>query len=1128
MNKKWMSLNKVRYMTAMSAILISGTALLGWWTDHAALVAYLPGIANMTFNTALCFMLVALTCITPERGEQTSAAIRLSVGLFVGLFAVLSQLQGVLDLNLGIDNLLFDSRGHDLLSPYPGRMSPLTSAGFLFIGISFCLLSMHHYKPGRFASTSHAMILLVGLVGLTGIGMNVIALEVYDAHLSSISLFTAISFLLVAVATVGILKQQRQKHDLNLLLYSGIELMYKLKYPQKFVLISIVLVLPVAVLMWNEIQLAERNVVSAHMKTTGIEHIRLNVELLKAIPEHRGMVNVRFTNPDLFSQALIQKTTQIDQLLETIADLDQLHAGIISIPQAWLEITSNWASIKANQSDRLLQWRLHTEIITQIARHLREVGDESRLTFDEDPFLHNLLTAQIKEMPELLEQIGQLRGRGTGLVLHKNISRDEQLTFASMITRTDYYLEEMQRLLRSAPDSQGSKHLVRLHTTMVDKIRIFIAMVEQQFMMSRSLPLSANSALTQEDYFQQASSAIDHGYKLYSASLTYVEQRLHQRIHEYITIQRNIKLTAILLILALLFLFASFYQSVMNTIQALDKTARNMRRGDVDELAIFPASDELSDIVGSFNTIAKELMRVNSHMRAVVDYAVDGIISINCKSVIKSFNPAAEQIFGYSADEVVGKNITMLMPETYHERHLSDLQHYCETGEGRVLGQYSEMHGLRKNGDIFPLELSINSMFIDNDQMFIGMVRDLSEHREMEDQLRHAQKMEAIGELIGGVAHNFNNLLAGIVGKAYLAKQFIHKQPEKALGYINSIESISAQAGDMVKQLLTFARKDFFRDKEEMSLVMLIHEGFKTAKLGIAEDIDLSLTMTTAEVIVMCDGNHIQQVLMNLMNNARDAVAGCEEKSILVSLDVCRPDAGFFNRHCELAADDYACLRVTDSGHGMNEKTLARIFEPFYTTKGAGEGTGLGLSSAFGTITAHGGVIEVESKLDSGTIFRVYLPLFKATKIKIENNKQPDVLPSSGHETLLLVDDEPIILHAMQEVFEELGYKVITAQDGAEGLACFQLYQHEIDVIVTDVVMPKVGGVEMCQKIRCIDADIPVVFLTGYDQGNLQLQSDEMENIMIISKPVQTPELSQSIMQILKKRIPVPKANMIS
>jgi len=365
------------------------------------------------------------------------------------------------------------------------------------------------------------------------------------------------------------------------------------------------------------------------------------------------------------------------------------------------------------------------------------------------------------------------------------------------------------------------------------------------------------------------------------------------------------------------------------------------------------------------------------------------------------------------------------------------------------------------------------------------------------------------------VAHNFNNLLAGIVGKAYLAKRKSINHPE-ILTYLESIEEISTQAGEMVKQLLTFAHKDFFREEQDAPLDSLIKESFKTARLSISEDIQCNLNIMSANLMVHCDVNQVQQVLMNMMNNARDAVQDSAEKRITITLERCHPSSDFFERHENLIAGEYACLMISDTGHGMDAETVLEIFDPFYTTKGAGLGTGLGLSTAFGTITSHHGIIDVESQVDHGTTFRIYLPIVESTDTGgVEREIDQDLNHSNKHKTLLLVDDESLVLHAMKEVLQELGYDVITAKDGVQGLESFQKNQHCIDAIITDVVMPKMSGVEMSKSIREINANIPVIFMTGYDQGKVQLDKNEQKKSVIISKPAQISLISKHLETML-------------
>jgi len=485
--------------------------------------------------------------------------------------------------------------------------------------------------------------------------------------------------------------------------------------------------------------------------------------------------------------------------------------------------------------------------------------------------------------------------------------------------------------------------------------------------------------------------------------------------------------------------------------------------------------------------------------------------------LIKSFNPEAERIFSYTQDEVLEQNITMLMPEKYRERHLAGLQHYCQTQEGELIGSSTsiEVRGLKKDGSEFSMELSVNTMKIDDQQVFIGMVRDVSEHHALEKQFRQAQKMQALGVLVGGVAHNFNNLLGAIVGKAYLGKKKLEHDAQVA-PYFDSITDVAQQAGEMVKQLLAFSHKDFSQDKQAVQLDVIIEDAFVTTKLGIEESINLSLQMVDTGMVIYCDGSQIQQVVMNMVNNARDAVAESSEKRIAVNLERCCPDAHFFYKHPELTpCDEYALLSISDTGHGMNAETMENIFDPFFTSKAIGKGTGLGLSSAFGSITSHGGVIEVDSKVGSGTEFRIYLPLIDADGVSDSDNGSLQVVKSSQHELLLLVDDEQILLQSMQEVLEDLGYKVMTASNGVEGIERFKQYGKDIAIVITDVVMPEMGGVEMSREIRQINATVPIMFVTGYDHGDVKLKANEKKNTTVIPKPVQIPELSQAIRKML-------------
>lgn len=1102
------SVNKV----IMAVGSISGIASIGWLIDHAALVTLLPpDIANMTFNTALCFVLLAVVCLRLNRDHSTFCLPCKLLTLFVALIAALSLLQDIFSIRLGIDNLLFDSHAYGLTSPYPGRMSPATAVGFLLSSIA--LYSLLASKQERsFSFFSHVLILVVGMLALLGISMNIlesVAAGSYE-HFASISILTGISFLLLAIAMLAIYERKIQGE--NAILYSGIHLMYRLKYPQKFALISVIFIVPLAVLMWGKIHEGEQEVAKVQLKMSAIGSIYLAEQLFKNLAEHRGMTNVSFSNPAVFRQALLQKTTQIDQLLMESARMDQMQAK--SIPNDWAgEVTSRWDALKEKPLDQLQQWQAHTEIIDFLIRHIRDVGEESSLIFEEDPSLQNLLIMQFEVMPGLFESIGKLRGQVAGIPSNKVISTGSHLLLGTMVDQVgqvDLELETLERVTRQPMALQNLEGLRFLLATFRSQVHAFLSATEWRFHAENQ------SVLTSAKYFQMATKTIELGYALNSASMAYITGQLQKQIIASSTSQYDIKSAAVLLLLVLLFLFFSFYKSVINTIRALDETAENMRGGDIGGRVELLAKDELGSVVNSFNTIAEELTRVSTHMSAVVDHVLEGIITIDKSGMIKSFNPAAERIFGYTQDEVREQNIVMLMPEKYRARHREGLQHYYQTQQGLIIGTTSSIavRGLKKDGSEFPMELSVNIMEVDGKLVFIGMVRDVSEHHSLEKQFRQAQKMQALGVLVSGVAHNFNNLLGAIVGKAYLGKKKLQHDAQ-IVPYFDSISDIAQQAGEMVRQLLAFSHKDFSEDKKNTQLDVIIKEAFATTKLGIEESISLSLQIANTDMVVYCDGNQIQQVVMNMVNNARDAVAECAEKRIAVSLEKCKPTSSFFHRQPELVPGEYALLSISDTGHGMDAETMENIFDPFFTSKAMGQGTGLGLSSAFGSIASHGGVIEVDSVLGSGTVFQVYLPLIDTNKVNESDNTSPEIVKSSGHELLLLVDDEPLIVQAMQEVLEDLGYKVVTASNGIEGLECFKQSENKIAAVITDVVMPEMGGVDMSRGIRQIDMTVPIIFITGYDHGDVKLQDDEKKNTMVISKPVQIPELSQAIRKML-------------
>ncbi len=396
----------------------------------------------------------------------------------------------------------------------------------------------------------------------------------------------------------------------------------------------------------------------------------------------------------------------------------------------------------------------------------------------------------------------------------------------------------------------------------------------------------------------------------------------------------------------------------------------------------------------------------------------------------------------------------------------------------------------------------------------IGISRDITAIKDLEEQFQQAQKMEAIGTLVGGIAHDFNNILAAMTGNMYLAKRcMLQGDVSEAVTKVERIEGLSEKAASMIAQLLSFSRKGVVQ-MQELSMRAFVQESLQLAQVTIPENVQIKHMITDEPLLVHADPSQLQQVLMNLLNNARDAVENIPHPMVTVTLDMYEPSEKFMRKYGLNDAVNFVHLSVQDNGCGIDEKDLQHIFDPFFTTKEVDKGTGLGLSMVYGTIQSHGGMIEVESELGQGTSFHVYLPLTAPSQVQESLPIQSQTF-AVNEELILLADDETDVRETTAEVLESLGYRVLQAKDGEEALVLFAAHQTDISLVILDVVMPKLGGMALAQALREIQADIPVILMTGYDKDNVLEACDTLLQSQILTKPIHFEVLQDTISQLL-------------
>jgi len=386
--------------------------------------------------------------------------------------------------------------------------------------------------------------------------------------------------------------------------------------------------------------------------------------------------------------------------------------------------------------------------------------------------------------------------------------------------------------------------------------------------------------------------------------------------------------------------------------------------------------------------------------------------------------------------------------------------------------------------------------------------------RQSEEKFEHAQRMEAVGTLVGGIAHDFNNMLSGITANLYLVQREV--ESEKAQQRLAKIGDLILHAADMIRQLLTFARKDSV-SLIQFDLRIFLHEAYKLAKVSIAEHIRCEQDFSGNNLVINGNVTQIQQILMNLMNNARDALTDAQNPVIRVTLRNFVPDAVFVQTHPQAKQQPYAVLSVVDNGNGIAPNVLPHIFEPFYTTKQAGKGTGLGLAMIYGAMQTHHGFIDVKSRVGEGTCFSLYFPLSNEAAGTASQQMQP---VNGQGEMLLLVDDDKDLLQSNSALLIHLGYRVMVAANGMEAVRLYREHGETIALVLMDVVMPVLGGVAAAERIRALNRKAAIIFVTGYDRDH-ELTCELMpEGQMMLNKPLDVVLLSRTIADTIAAAAP--------
>jgi two-component system, cell cycle sensor histidine kinase and response regulator CckA len=536
---------------------------------------------------------------------------------------------------------------------------------------------------------------------------------------------------------------------------------------------------------------------------------------------------------------------------------------------------------------------------------------------------------------------------------------------------------------------------------------------------------------------------------------------------------------------------------------------------DITELK--KTEDALRKSLQLYQSLADKLYQKQSLLHALIDSIPDLIFYKDNTGVYMGCNKSFEVFAGQTEANLVGLTDLDIFP-----REVADL--FREMDQ-QMLSQRSTRRNEEwvdyPDGRHVLLE-TIKTPYYDQEGNVLGLIgisRDITEQKwadgerkKLQSQLHQAQKMEAIGQLAGGIAHDFNNILTAIIGYSEILAMRLEKT-NPLRHHVEQIFASAERAAELTNSLLAFSRKQVLHSKP-LDLCEVVQGLKKMLKRLIPEDIDFKTTIAKKELIVMADKGQIEQVLMNLVTNAKDAMA----KGGMLTIDVTHVvmDERFVHAHGNGNPGDYACISVSDTGHGMDEETQKKIFEPFFTTKEVGKGTGLGMAIIYGIVKQHDGYINVYSEPDKGTTFKIYLPITGGEMKGVPSAEMVEPIVG-GMETVLLAEDDVTVRELHRMILEGAGYTVIEAINGQDALEKFLEHGAEIDILVTDVIMPKIDGKKLYEEIKKASPDKKVLFMSGYTKDIVIDRGILEDEFCFLTKPATSSELLKKLRNILDR-----------
>jgi len=888
----------------------------------------------------------------------------------------------------------------------------------------------------------------------------------------------------------------------------AISLMNQFNYRKKFALLGLISLMALSVLIYSLFLVLNQVVENSKHQLQGLELISPISKMIQQVQKHRGLSAGYLGG----NEGMLNKRARRESnIYSKIKNLEKSLPSHLSSSNNWIKIKNNWNNLvisgfKDSVADNFVK---HSYLLNQLQFFKVMIADEYELTFNSKIDAFYLIDTSINKLPDALEELDQIRAFGTNLLAKKHASDYQKVEMMALISRLELAINQLKiNLKKTARFNQRISHQLSLTSDDISQSAQNVINLVESDILNKQFSTSA------DNFFLQSSTAIDKSYTdLYSILLPATEILINRRLKQARnTLYISIAISMMLMIMVIYF-GLGIYFSMTGGVQSLTRSLQLFADGKLDQRIHLNTEDELNQIGNGFNQLAEKiafLLANAEHNQMKLQQVLDGLLTmagiLSPDGTLDFANSTPLKLSGLTQDDVLGKKLWDCPWFSFDSATQDKIRSDCQlAAEGDSLEREVEFSLIDKT---IWVDFSVHPVFDEQGEVrfLVAEARDATRRRLAEEHSKRSQKMDALGKLVGGIAHDYNNMLGVILGYAELL-EMKHGDLAGADNYISEIIRAGERGRTLTRKMLAFSKSESSNpDACNINKALVDLKDMLAKSLTAA--ITLHYELNEKPWPLWLDSNELEDAILNMCINAKYAMP--EGGSLTIQTEnmyLAKDEAKLLG----LIANDYLKLSITDTGCGMDEETKIHIFDPFFTTKGE-LGNGLGLSQVFGFIERSGGAINVYTQLNRGTQFSLYFPRYSSEDYISKPFDKKSAPQLTGDEFILVVDDEPALRELANQILIHFGYRVLTACNGETALNI--LATTSIDLVLSDVIMPSMDGYQLARKISEQYPSVKIQLASGFSDRSHTGSDQELKDNML-NKPYSSKELLTSIRLLL-------------